>query len=156
MTFSLTVLRWTSNRSIGDAAAEFVLAFAPVAAVPARAERASPMWQIHSISDCVLHHRKDTFDQPSLIRSDFEVLLDQLGGFSFRNSVEPAHAARAGSDHYVRCQLQTILGRDAVRSAACCLAVDDATLCVKQVDETARSDAADQTFDFQFCCSRLY
>src|SRR5688572_23241019 len=105
------------------------------------------MRQVHTISNCVLHHRKNTFDQPSLIRFDFEVLLDQLGGFGFRNGVEPAHAARTGRDHYVRCQLQTIVGRNAVRSAACCFAVDDATLCIKQVDETMRSDAADQTFD---------
>jgi hypothetical protein len=75
--------------------AEFPLAFAPVPAIPAGTEMASPARGIDPVPHRLLHHRVKRLRIPAFFRSDFAALLHQFDRFGLRDGVQSAGAAGA-------------------------------------------------------------
>lgn len=70
------------------ASAEFVLALAPVTAVPARAHRTAAMRRINPVLDGFLNHGIQSFGKAPVFGTDLITLLDHLHGLGFGNSVQ--------------------------------------------------------------------
>ena len=93
------------------------------------------MWWANPVPDGFLHHGTKGFSEAPVFGANLITLLHHLYRLAFGDRVQPTQAADAGRNHRVGCQLQTVFGRDSVRSLGNRLEVERATLGVEQIND---------------------
>jgi hypothetical protein len=114
------------------------------------------MWWVNPVPDGFLHHGAKGCSEAPVFGANLITLLHHLYRLTFGDRVQPTQAAGPGRDHRVGCQLQTVFGRDSVRSPGGRLEVEHATLGVEQINDPPNSYTGNLTLHGLLDCPWLH
>ena len=111
---------------------------------------------VNPVPDGFLYHGAKGFGEAPVFGANLITLLHHLYRLAFGDRVQPTQAAGPERDHRVGCQLQTVFGRDSIRSLGGRLELEHATLGVEQIKDPRNSYTGTLTLHGLLDCPWLH